>query len=73
MDAGRWLAEDRGALVVEEAYRPEVRMPPARYPLMDRVAPDQLAALFVFRAHLPIKNGLTTEAGSPRTNGLMLV
>lgn len=68
MDAGRWLAQERGSLEVEEVRQFEA-VPPVMYPLAERIPPDQLVILFAFRETLPcalrMRNGLPTEASSP--------
>jgi hypothetical protein len=68
MDAGRWLAQERGSLDVEEVREFEA-IPPATYPMAERIPAEQLAQLFILRENLPaMKNGLATEADSPQKN-----
>jgi hypothetical protein len=63
MDAGKWIAIDRGAkdVTAEEVQQFE-SVEPATFPLADRVRPEELVALFALRERLPkMENGLPTE------------
>ncbi len=72
MDAGRWLAQERGSLAVLEegpVMSREVAIP--IFPLAERISQAQLVVLFRFREHLPKKrSGLQTEADSPQVAGV---
>ncbi len=73
MDAGRWLAQERGSLDVEEVREFEA-IPPAAFPMAERIPAAQLAQLFVLRESLPrMENGLATEADSPQKNAEYVV
>ncbi len=68
MNAGKWLANDRGAQQNPHPAQPEEllgpdsgviisreqRKPTTRYPIIDRLPPDVRIELFEFRATLPI-------------------
>lgn len=52
MNAGKWLAIERGAMESEtQTELPPT--PPMRFPMAERIDAGQLVALFVFREHLP--------------------
>jgi hypothetical protein len=65
-DAGKWIAQDRGSLEVEAVQEFEA-IPPATFPLAERIPAPQLVSLFILRDRLPqMKNGLPAEANSPQ-------
>lgn len=63
MDAGRWIAQDRGALETEAD--PEIAVPPPAFPLADRLSQQDFDALMRLRGMLPKENGPLAEASSP--------
>ena len=62
-DAGKWIAIDRGSLDVEAVQGFEA-IPPASFPLAERIPAPQLIALFTLRERLPKQNRLSAEANS---------
>lgn len=69
MDAGKWLSRERGALNIEEAQEFEA-VPPASFPMAERIKASELVDLFRLRETLPkMKNGLPAEADNPLKNG----
>ena len=50
--AGKWIAQDRGALDCEEAIPDPVKPPPV-FPLVDRLSLNDRMALQMFRDCLP--------------------
>jgi hypothetical protein len=72
MDAGRWLAMERGSLTPDEVVVFEA-IELAVFPLAERLPAKQLVNLFEFRERLPkSKNGLPTEADNPQNNEAMV-
>lgn len=53
MNAGKWLAVDRGSIEVAPVEVVIPPSPPVRFALAERVPAAQLVALYLFRAHLP--------------------
>lgn len=49
MDAGKWIARDRGS---EDELPVEIPVPPAMFPLADRLTPFELVMLYSFREGL---------------------
>lgn len=55
MQAGRWLAIDRGATITVASE--EFPAPPAVFPLAERIAERDLVGLFQLRQRLPMCRG----------------
>jgi hypothetical protein len=72
MQAGKWLAIDRGSTLEVEAVQ-EIPVPPAVFPLAERITESQLLSLFRFRQMLPSsreqENGLSGDAQQAGTAG----
>lgn len=68
-NAGKWIAQDRGSLEVEQVQEFEA-LPPASFPLAERIPAEQLVGLFCLREKLPImkQNGPQNESCSPDGN-----
>ncbi|HEY4088806.1 MAG TPA: hypothetical protein VGM43_22905 [Bryobacteraceae bacterium] len=52
VNAGKWLAADRGAVVTRSAAD-DLPTPPKMFPLAERITDAELQALFLLRAKLP--------------------